>query len=268
MADEYNEDYYNLLKQQDYEGLLNKEVQIDNARRRALKQTNAGLSAMGMQSSGYGQTATSGIESQYLQALEGANQTYQDNLRNLNIQQMQAQNAERDSDYQQFLTLMQDPMTVSDQEGLDKLLGNYGLITDGSFNYDKAVELYGEKNAMQLRYLYENQVSGYNQESSRQEFNYTSKGSMGYYDEQGNYHVIQLETGMENGWNKENRALESAIKTGSLDNKSYIVMKNKKGMSIYLYYENGKLYRATPAEYNSATGSKYSISYSNITKVN
>ena len=76
MEKEY-EDYYQMLKDENYNTLLSKEIQLNNARERALRNTNANLNAMGLASSGYGQMAQTGVEGQYLTAMEGANQTYQ-----------------------------------------------------------------------------------------------------------------------------------------------------------------------------------------------
>lgn len=170
MADEEKQqDYYDLMKQENYKTLLDREVQLNNARERALKQTNAGLGAIGMQSSGYGQTAKSGIESQYLSAMEGANQTYQEQNQDINLEQQQyLEQQQAASEQKQFydMGLVGDKITqAKTQEEIDDIMNLYGLYTkdeqgNNVFDYEKAVELYGEQNATELQYLYNYHIKG------------------------------------------------------------------------------------------------------------
>ena len=266
MADEEKQqDYYDLMKQENYKTLLDREVQLNNARERALKQTNAGLGAIGMQSSGYGQTARSGIESQYLAAMEGANQTYQEQNQDINLQQQQyleQKDAETAaSQYQDFASISNLMTSAANRDDLDYIMDKYGLYTDGQFDYDKAVELYGEENARQLDILYRYQTQGI-ENNSLVEYNYTQKGDYTYYDENGNIHSITLKDGREDGWNKENKTLNAATKGGTIPNNSYVKMTNKHGNSIYVRYYNGKYYYCTPQQYANASN-RYLIKQGN-----
>ena len=273
MADEekdYQQNYYDLLKDESYKSLLSKEVQYDNARKRALKNTNASLGAMGMQSSGYGQTANAGIEGQYLQALEGANQTFQQEQTDIGMEEAQYNEQKlANQQFQDFSSISNLMTATSNREDLDYLMNKYGLYTDGQFDYNKAVELYGDEYAKQLDYLYRLQAQGIEDNALQgQEYNYTGKGDYTYYDEQGNVHYITLKDGKVDGWNAENKTLNSAIQSGEVKNNSYIKLQSKKDNKIiYVRYYNGKLYYCTPNQYNSAK-TKYSIyGYESIKKV-
>ena len=266
MAEE--QDYYKLLKDENYKTLLNREVQLNNARERALKQTNAGLSAMGMESSGYGQTAQSGVEGQYLSAMENANQTYQQQQNDINMQEqqyLQEQEAnEMGNAYNSVLTSIRADETNS-MERLDYVMNQYGLVKNGQFDYDKAVQMYGEDNARTLQYIYQirkEDFASQAEQANMQEFSYDKKGTIAYYDANGKQQYIKLNGGGTNGWNKEASKLESGIKTNAFANDSYFQLKNKNGNSIYVRYYNGKLYYVTPQQYAGAQN-KYLIEKNN-----
>ena len=72
-------DYYQMSKNQEYATLLDKEIELENARSAALKHTNNQLAAQGMASQGYGSSQMSGITGRYLNAYESANREYQTN---------------------------------------------------------------------------------------------------------------------------------------------------------------------------------------------
>lgn len=252
-----NEDYYSMLKNEEYKALLDREIQLGNARERALKQTNANLSALGLASAGYGQTARSGIESQYLQALEGAQNDYQTSIRDINKQSAQEGENKQYSDWQEFTTMM---TSAENKEDLDYLMNTYGLYKDGQFDSEKAVELFGEDHAKQLQYLYNIQVKGYDSQVGNMAYNYNDGKDVTvyYYDTNGKANSMKLKDGREDGWNKENRTLNAAIATGSLKDNSVVAMINKHGNVIYVRYSNGQLYYINPDQYH-ASSNKYSI---------
>ena len=72
----YDEDYYKKLQEEDYNALLKSEMQLEASRQRALKNTQTSLDTMGMGSSGFGSTARAGIEGQYMQGLQSAQDRY------------------------------------------------------------------------------------------------------------------------------------------------------------------------------------------------
>lgn len=116
-----NTNYYEALKNEDYKTLLDKEIQLDNARQRALKNSNVGLAAAGFDSSGYGQLAKQGLESQYLQGLQGLQSDFQ------------AQNrANANEYYQHYSSLFADAVDAND---LNQMMKSAGYnVEDGTWN--------------------------------------------------------------------------------------------------------------------------------------
>lgn len=253
----YGEDYYKMLNDENYSALLDREVQIENARERALRQTNVGLASLGMQSSGYGQTAKSGIESQYLSALMD---NEQQRIQYLNQKETEAEN----SKYQDYLSFSNLLTQTNNLEDLDFLLGQYGLGTSNTFDLNKASELFGEKYGKELQYLNRLQVNGLS--SGNKEYSYTGKGDYTYYDKDGNIKTIKLEDGTINGWNAENRTLQGAINTGELPNNSFVKLINSKGNTIYVRYSGGRLYYTNKAEYDNSTSKYYIKEYNAMQK--
>ena len=143
-------DYYEQLKQENYKALLSKEIQLDNARQRALKNTNVQVNAAGMGSSGYGMTAQTGIESQYLTALEGAGQDYQAQENVIQQQQRDENLATANDNFQSITTLMGSSSSTSQ---LNDILSTAGFIDKGGKWTDKLGTL-NENDQLQLKTLY------------------------------------------------------------------------------------------------------------------
>ena len=266
MADNYNEDYYNLLKQQNYEALLNKEVQLDNARNRALKQTNVGLNSMGLASSGYGQTARQGIEGQYLNALEGANQTYQNEATNIGLQEQQAIGSNQDNKYGTFAALFEDAVNDG-REGVDNLMSQYELYDElGNFDFAKASELYGADNANLLLYQYNRALQGF--ENQAYQGTPVSAG-----DYQTAIYTLRDQNGQTGTMNDElniwfNPSSFAKLNYEPQNGDVVKISPNKASQSVpmFIIYRNGNWYQTTAAQYANATNKHWFRSDNNTNK--
>lgn len=139
-------DYYKALKEQNYRALLDNEIQLDSARQRALKNTNAGLAAAGFNSAGYGQLSKNGIEEQYLRGLQNAQTTYQQENNNIAMQE----NEQKGNDFNSLLQML-DNDYVDSKETMYSVLKNYQLLDDKEqLDMDKVASLYGDEAAKQL----------------------------------------------------------------------------------------------------------------------
>lgn len=252
VADDDGIDYYEELKNQNYKTLLDKEIQLDVARQRAQNRMGTQLNAQGFGSSGYGQTAQTGINSAYLSALGQAEQAYNTENNNIALQQQEAQEAEANDNFQSLTTLMQSA-TTSDQ--LNKILSNYDISYDGENFSGEGWDSLDAESQKQLQSLYDLYVDNLSSNADSV-YTYNNQSVTKYYDSEGNEQSINLDGGYENGWNKENKGLQEAIANGSIPSGSYIDLCNKHGNHIYVYYSNGQLYYATPEQYNNAQ-SKY-----------
>ena len=255
-----DQDYYEALKSENYKTLLNSEIQLDNARQRALKQSSVGMNAQGLAGSGYQQLANNGIESQYLTGLQNAQQQYQNQNNVINEQQRQENLAQQNSNFESLTTLLSQ---AGNTEQLSSIMQSMGYM-DANGNYTAKYNDLGADNQAQLNTLY----NLYNSQLASQNmrlFNYDKKGSVEYYDKNGNVSYIDLNGGGEQGWNKETTALTNAINGGTIGNGSYIALKNDKDNTIYLYYNNGQLYYSSKEDYEKSTN-KYNINKYNLTR--
>ena len=266
---------YDLLRQQNYEALLSKEIQLENARMRALKHTNANLGALGMQSSGYGQTATSGIESQYLQALENANQTYQEEQRNIDTEEIEYNERKEQERAQQQLNdmgLVGEKLSIAEsQEEIDRIMELYGLYTkdfegNNVFNYAKAVELYGEQNAKELRYLYENGVRGLQEQvyqGTPVAANDWHSAISTFVDQNGKTGTMNDE--LERFFSKDLYDFER--RTGYTPANGDVVKisqnSSENAATMYLIYLNGNWYQTTATQYANASSKHWFRSAAN-----
>ena len=83
-------DYHKMARDQEYKALLDKEIQLSNAKSNALKLTGNQMAAQGMAGTGYGSTVQSGIYGQYMNALGQAQNASQQNIANIDMQEAQA----------------------------------------------------------------------------------------------------------------------------------------------------------------------------------
>ena len=151
----YDKDYYQQLKDENYKTLWQSEIQLDNARQRAMKNTQTQLAGQGMASSGMGSTVRNGLENQYLTGMQNAQQNFQNQNAQINQQEKEAIAQDANDRFNSLTTLMSGAQT---NDELNAVLGQYGYGTvgaDGKFawNQDKLNQMQGD-DALQLQSLY------------------------------------------------------------------------------------------------------------------
>lgn len=165
----YDVDYYKQLKDENYKTLLSSEIQLDNARQRALKQTNVGLASQGMNSSGYGSTINTGLENQYLSQLQSAQQNYQTQNQTIDQNAREAQVADANDQFNSLTTLMSN---AGSNDNLNSIMQNYGYMnTDGSWNQE-ALNKLDQDSRLQLQSIY----GLYNSQNTANVFNEALNG--------------------------------------------------------------------------------------------
>ena len=130
----YDEEYYQKLKREDYQALQQSELQLDAARQRAMKNTQTQLNSLGMGSSGYGSTARAGIEGQYMQGLQTAQDRY-----NANVQQHNEEYANfKTQETQNYLSMLEKYQGDSPNMYMDLQEKGYGTYNKetGEFTWD------------------------------------------------------------------------------------------------------------------------------------
>ena len=99
-----NDDVYKLARDQEYDLLFDKEVALENAKANALKYTQNQINAQGFGGTGYGSTLQSGIYNTYLNKANEAQVDYANNIRDINLQEQQAQTDQANDRYQSVTT--------------------------------------------------------------------------------------------------------------------------------------------------------------------
>ena len=253
-------DYYKALKDQNYSTLLDNQIQLDNARQRALKNTNAGLAAAGFDSSGYGQLARQGVESQYLQGLQNAQVNYQN--QNLEVDKMKY-----DAMNDAYTGLYSDLVSadIQSEDALNKYLTDYGLMKDGVLDRDAFNERYGSDNFARfnaaIRNL-NNQFADVRKAASAQ--NAESLKNMSFVlngDYSGDKKHVKGQSGTLGEWfDKESDLLMAKASSGELETNSVVKVTNGRNDVIYLKWNGVGFEKTNESEYNGSN-SKHTLAH-------
>ena len=263
VTNEAQKSYFDALKNENYKELLSSEIQLQSARQAALRATQSNMQSLGMANSGYHQTALTGTNTAYLNALQNAQSNY--SQRNLEID-LQAQQKQEATDRENFevLTAL---MTEASSYGGDaqaNVLKSYGLIDDNG-NYTQA---FYDLNANDR-----NAISGLRalSQSQENEANWLANNTLnnGMFFAQTSGEAKELFTDEHGKTGKFNKELEKAFADSFTQNLNdgdvlYIESENDESHA-YLIWKNNGWYKTTSEVYESAEGAKYQVKgYGNI----
>lgn len=244
-------DYYQAMKDQRYKELLDNQIQLDNARQRALKNTNTQLAAAGFDSSGYGQTARLGLESQYLQGLQNANNSYQNDLLQINKDQHEAELAKANDDYQSYLTLLDN---AYDEEDLKNTMSKAGYnVETKTWNENSNLDETA-RNILEQYY-----------ESGIKRIGTAGADSTPAYNIQEAYNLFTDQNGKKT-LGDEIYALYVGKVVPTQEGNVIFMKENSKSSAKYTYliYKNGAWRKATSEDYAKASEDKKYELYSNV----
>lgn len=257
VTNEAQKSYFDALKNENYKELLSSEIQLQSARQAALRATQSNMQSLGMANSGYHQTALTGTNTAYLNALQNAQSNY--SQRNLEID-LQAQQKQEATDRENFevLTAL---MTEASSYGGDaqaNVLKSYGLIDDNG-NYTQA---FYDLNANDR-----NAISGLRalSQSQENEANWLANNTLnnGMFFAQTSGEAKELFTDEHGKTGKFNKELEKAFAdsfTQNLNDGDVLYIEDKNGKShAYLIWKNNGWYKTTSEVYESAEGAKHQV---------
>ena len=257
VTNEAQKSYFDALKNENYKELLSSEIQLQSARQAALRATQSNMQSLGMANSGYHQTALTGTNTAYLNALQNAQSNY--SQRNLEID-LQAQQKQEATDRENFevLTAL---MTEASSYGGDaqaNVLKSYGLIDDNG-NYTQA---FYDLNANDR-----NAISGLRalSQSQENEANWLANNTLnnGMFFAQTSGEAKELFTDEHGKTGKFNKELEKAFAdsfTQNLNDGDVLYIENHNGNShAYLIWKNNGWYKTTSKVYDSAEGAKHQV---------
>lgn len=254
---------YELARNQEYTALLDKEVQLENAKQNAIKYTNDQMARNGMAGTGYGSTAQSAIYGQYMNALGSAQNTSQQNISNINLQEAQ-NNQETGNDRFKAITTML--TSASSQEQMDNLLKDYGYMKDDGSWLDKKPDSMTDDDWYQMRYYYNLQKDALSSTTNdtRDIAQYIGSSTASGYDITTLGNTIagkndDMKFSEEFGY--EYKKLARMIQTDQLD-KDGTMIKLQRGDSKgegprYLFYYKGKFYNVAKEKYDEYAKKRY-----------
>ena len=160
------EDYYKLARDQEYNLLLNKEVALENAKSNAMKYTQNQINAQGFGGTGYGSSMQGGIYNNYLNKANEAYANYGENIKNINMQENEANLQKANDRFQSITTMLQGADSV---DSMNKLLSDYGygsIGEDGTFTWnEQKPEGMSDDDWYQMRYYYGMQKNAFDAEN-------------------------------------------------------------------------------------------------------
>ena len=231
-------DSYQALKDERYKTLLDKEIQLDNARQRAYKNTNASLAAAGMDSSGYAGLNRMGIENQYLQGLQTAQNEFQN-----------VSNAQQEKDTNAFLELMGNQY-IDSLDKLNMVFEKSGYMKDGVLDYDALVKRYGKDSADQIAISYELMSGDYKNQQENTVFGDVTVAKNSLVDNNGKTGKLKREV-------EKLYSIQNTFKDGDV-----VMLEGRDGNYSFVVLKNGNWYQSTSNEYANAQ-SKYKLKNTN-----
>lgn len=261
-------DYYQMSKNQEYATLLDKEIELENARSAALKHTNNQLAAQGMASQGYGSSQMAGITGRYLNAYESANRDYQNNVNNLNYQQNQEQVANANDRFESITTMMSQ---ASNMDQLHSLLTDYqyGSIDDeGNFTFNEKPEGMSDDDWYQMKYYYNLQKGSIEQmeEANKVEEYAATYGNLESWKSATYVTSNGATKTMEKEFEYESEALWANINAGKYTYGTTVMMKNGDGDVIYVQWTQNGLRMVDKNTYDSSEKKDSLIWKENVNK--
>lgn len=244
--------YYDLARKQEFTTLLDKEIQLENAKANALKYTNNQLANAGLNTQGYGSSANTGIYNQYLNALTSAKNTYDTNVNNINLQEQEAGNDR----FESITTMLTQASTL---EQMNNLLQDYGYGTvdsEGNFNFNEKPEGISEDDWYQIKYYYnlqKNNIGAIDNVTTGGAWDGTD--NFYYYDSKGSF------TGSTDTFSEQANKLKARVNSGIMQPGTYVVLVNPSGNRAYLYYgKDGSIKYVSSAIYEkNKTSNNYVV---------
>lgn len=253
--------YYDMVKEQKFDRLLDKEVQLENAKNQALKQTRNAVNANGFGSQGYGSSLQSGIYGRYMNALNSNDRDYSYQIDELEQQRKQDLNNNKEEAYQQIVTLMSSGN--NNMERVNEYLSSVGLgdyDTEGNFAWGNKPDSMSQADWTQLQYLY-NLQNDSAKEYEDEEQAYATYSSLDalqnatYVNSQG-----KAESKLGNNFRLETNRIWYEASIGTYKNGDTLKVTNDNNQTIYLQWTpNG--FRMVNADTYNNSSTQYNVYY-------
>lgn len=233
------DDYIKMANRQEYSALLDKEIELENAKQNAIKYTNNQIAAQGLDRQGYGSSQMASIYNQYNNALA-------QERNNFNTSFSESSN-ER---FGNIMTMLSD--ADNDIDLMNTVLSDYGygeVGADGKFVFgDKPSDL-TDDDWYRIKYSYNVALSEVSKSNSTYYKDIDSfKNNAIFQDADGKYQSVSTK------FVYETKTLEKNLQNGDYTAGTVVLLQNKAGNKVYVKVgNNNELYLVSESDYLEAT---------------
>ena len=252
MEDDKNVDYYDLVKNENYQTLARREIQAQVARDQAMKYVNNQNNAMGLGTQGASETSMLGIQGNYGKEVASARSDYNAANNEIEMKRLEDAKNKQNSDFQALTTLMSN---TESSEDLDKVITRYGMQIgeDGTLSGDFFDSL-DPSSQKQLQVYYDMTHGQFNSEVNAIAEATANRESYSTADE---LKGMSLEDGSK-GSDVSNEIKYITSNTdflNTLTNGKVVMLQNgsNSNKKVYLMFNNGVWYKVDATVFNNST---------------
>lgn len=256
------QEYYDMQRDENYVGLLDKEIELENSKQNALKYTQNQLANQGFATQGYGSSVQAGIYNQYANAMQQAKSDYDFAQRTLNLEERNELLGQQQQNIANLDKLIEG---AGSQEDLEKIYESYGLGTfdeNGNFIMGEKPEGMSQFDWTKYNIMMDNSANS----NKTPSVEVNGLGTLQYENNKGE--IVNLaSTNAE-----EISRIQFEVQNNKYEDGSVIKLTNsKRGIgglkrdNVYLLYKNGQFSVVTEEEYNNAEN-KYYVTSKSTTK--
>lgn len=249
-------DTYQLARDQEYSALLDKEIQLENAKQNAMKYTNSQIAGNGFSGTGYGSSQQSAIYGQYMNALGNAQNTTQSNISNINLQEAQANEESANDRFKSLTTMIS---TATSKEQMDSLLQDYGYMDENGEWLKTKPDSISDDDWYQMKYYYNLQKDTLGDDS----FNGTYYDGVDSLKNSGTYVNGGKVQSINGQFDNEMNLLSNKLSSGSIPYGTAIAMMNNHNEKIFVMYTKNGLRLMDYDDFSKLDGSKQKYMFGN-----
>lgn len=258
----YEDETAELLREGNYEALLNKQVQAYNLKNNAQKYYQNELANKGVLNSGYGTSAQLGIQNDAIKLYQQNQKDYYNTEKEITEDAKNRYDAKQTELDNQLASFIQNDINNTGGQNVDTFLTNYGY-KDKNGNYtDKWTNLDENRKAYLESMIASKAPADNSLNGNELKFDFSDLSTnTPYYDKDGNINNGTI----DKNFRVETKTLYNNVALGNIPNGSHVKLVNGKGSYLYVYYKDGNFYYQTESQYK-ASNNKYEIKYASNDK--
>lgn len=253
------QDSYDLRRQENYIGLLDRELELEASKQNALKYTQNQMENQGLASQGYGSSVNAGIYNQYANAFQQAQSDYNFEQAGLDLEERQTIQAQQQRNMENLDKLIG---SAGSKEDLEKIYEQYGFGTydnEGNFVMGNKPEGMSQFDWTRYNVIYDNVTNTSNNSEPTTTADIDNVGNIQYQKDNGTITTLEAE-----GFNRDGeldqlqfKANNGQYKDGTVIELTHYTFWNRitggiTDKPVYLKYENGKFSVVTKEDYDKA----------------